>query len=171
MNFMQSNYTAPTFLKGAYQLPSWGYDSGLLYNIGQKWQAYEPQNQWSVDGAQSYNSDMEAKEQLGAGYVMGQFNAGSDLSLVAGVRWEQVKGDYSAYSVYTNNSNQNGINGTPAWRTIDAVHADFFPSVNIKYNATKNVQLFGCLLCKHVQAEFFRPCTVGRLYYRESQIL
>ena len=143
MNFIQSNYTAPKFLKGAYPLPSWGYDSGLLYNIGQKWQAYEPQNQWLVDGAQSYNSDMEAKEQLGAGYVMGQFNAGSDLSLVAGVRWEQVKGNYSAYSVYTNNSSQNGVYRIPAWRTIDAVHADFFPSINIKYKINENVQFMG----------------------------
>ena len=143
MNFIQANYTTPTFLKGAYQLPSWGYDSGLLYNIGQRWQGFMPQSQWLVDGPQTYNSDMEAKEQLGAGYVMGQFNAGSDLSFVAGVRWEQVKGDYSAYSVYTNNNNQNGLNGTPAWRTIDAVHADFFPSVNIKYKASENVQFFG----------------------------
>ena len=142
-NFTQNGYTAPRFLKGAYQLPPFGYDTGLLYNIGQKWQAYEPQDQWLVDGPQTYNSDMEAKEQLGAGYVMGQFNAGSNLSFVAGVRWEQVKGNYSAYSVYTNNNNQNGLIGTPAWRTIDAVHADFFPSVNIKYQLSENVQFFG----------------------------
>ena len=143
MNFLQNGYTAPTFLKGAYQLPSWSYDFNLLYNIGQNWLAYLPQGQWWVDGVQSYNSDMEAKEQLGAGYFMGEFNAGSNLSFVAGVRWEQVKGDYSAYSLFSNGSNQNGVSRIPAWRTVDAVHADFFPSVNLKYKASESVQFFG----------------------------
>jgi len=66
----------------------------------------------------------------------------------------KLKGDYSAYSVYTNNNNQNGLNGTPAWRTIDAVHADFFPSVNIKYKASENVQFFGAYYASASQAEF-----------------
>jgi TonB-dependent receptor len=148
-NFTQYGYTAPTFLKGVYKLPSFGYDMGLLYSIGQKWLAFLPLSfvgwgrAWSVDVPQNYNSDMEAKEKLGASYVMGQFNVGSNLSLVAGVRWEQIKGFYSAYTLFSNGSNQNGLNGVPAWRTIDAVHADYFPSVNLKYNATENVQLFG----------------------------
>ena len=146
LNFTQAGYNAPTFLKGAYQLPAWNYDENLLYNIGQNLKAWLSPGQWWgwwIDGSQSYNSDLEAKEQLGASYIMGEFNIGSDLSLVAGVRWEQVKGDYSAYSVYTNNSSQNGVNGTPAWRTIDAVHVDLFPSVNLMYKINQNVQFMG----------------------------
>jgi hypothetical protein len=66
------------------------------------------------------------------------------LSLVGGVRWEQVKGDYSAYSLTTNNSNQNGLQGAaPAWRTINVVHVNLFPSINIKYKLNENVQFFG----------------------------
>ena len=109
LNFTQAGYIAPSFLKGAYQLPSWNYDQNLLYNIGQNWQAFEPSGQWWVDGPQSYNSDIYTKEELGASYIMGEFNIGSNLSLVGGVRWEQVKGHYSAWQITTNNSNQNGL--------------------------------------------------------------
>jgi TonB-dependent receptor len=142
-NFTQSNYTPPTFLKGAYEWLQWGYDPNLLYNIGKAWQAYEPLSQWWVDGSDSYNSVIEAKEQLGASYAMGEFNVGSGLTVVAGARWEQVKGFYSAYVVQTNGSNQNGIQGIPVWRTIDATHVNFFPSVNLKYKLTENLQFFG----------------------------
>jgi TonB-dependent receptor len=142
-NFTQGDYTPPTFLKGAYQWLQWGYDPNLLYNIGQSWHAFEPIGQWWVDGSDSYNSNIEAKEQLGASYAMGEFNIGSNLSLVAGARWEQLKGFYSAYTLFSNGSNQNGLQGIPVWRTIDATHVDFFPSVNLKYKLTENIQFFG----------------------------
>jgi TonB-dependent receptor len=142
-NFTQAGYTPPTFLKGAYEWLQWGYDPNLLYNIGKAWQAFEPIGQLWVDGSDSYNSVIEAREQLGASYAMGEFNVGSGLTVVAGARWEQVKGFYSAYVVQTNGSNQNGIQGIPVWRTIDATHVNFFPSVNLKYKLTENLQFFG----------------------------
>ena len=144
LNFTQNGYVAPTFLNGAYQLMPWNYDQNLMYNIGQNWQAFEPAGQWWVDGPQSYNSDIYAKEELGASYIMGEFNIGSNLSLVGGVRWEQVKGHYSAWQITTNNSNQNGLGaGQPNWVTVDAIHVNLFPSINLKYKAADAVQIFG----------------------------
>jgi TonB-dependent receptor len=142
-NFMQTNYLAPTFLNGDYKLDNWAYNMGLLEKVGS---GFFPGNMLSyyVNGPQSYNSTYNMDEKLYAGYAMGELNIGPDLTIVPGIRWEEVQGAYGAYVVYTNDSNPNGLQGiAPIWRIIDVTHVNFFPSVNVKYKANENIQLMG----------------------------
>jgi TonB-dependent receptor len=152
--FMDSKYTPPKFLNGDYKLDTWGYDMALLRSVGERY--YQANGSgYYLDGAQSYNSDYDETEKLAAGYLMGEFNVGSELTIVPGVRYEELKGNYSAYVVYTNNNNQNGLAGQkPVWRSIPTTHVNYFPSVNIKYKATENVQLMGAYYRSAARPEF-----------------
>ncbi len=46
-------------------------------------------------------------ESTAAGYLMGEFNIGSDLTIVPGARYQQEKSDISAYHIRVNGANQN----------------------------------------------------------------
>jgi len=86
---------------------------------------------------------------------MTELNIGSDLTVVPGLRWEQLKGEYGAYAVYTNNSNPNGLQGkVPIWRIISTTHVNYFPSVNIKYKATENIQVMGAYYASAARPDF-----------------
>jgi TonB-dependent receptor len=143
LNFMDANYTQPTFLNGRYKLDNWQYNMGLLYKLGSE---FYPDNSQSyyLNGPESFNSLYNLVEKSLAGYVMAELNMGSDLTVVPGLRWEQLKGTYGAYIVYTNDSNPTGLQGqVPIWRAINVTHTNYFPSVNIKYKVDENVQLMG----------------------------
>jgi TonB-dependent receptor len=144
LTFMDHGYTPPEFLNGRYKLDSWGYDIDLLDRVANDWWNLKSAAYY-VDGAQSYNSIYDETEKLGAGYLMGEFNIGSNLTLVPGLRYEELRGTYAAYAVYTNNTNQDGLAGSPkpTWRTINTTRANYFPSVNVKYKASQNIQFMG----------------------------
>ena len=108
MNFMDKNYSAPNFLSGRYPLDNWNYNLGYLNWIAQNFYTDHAVQYW-VDGPQSFNSIYNETEKLAASYIMAELKAGSDLLVVPGIRWEQLQGDYGAYAVYTNNSNQISI--------------------------------------------------------------
>jgi len=142
-NFMDNNYRAPKFLNGRYSLDSWGYDLGLLTDIGKGYYEYKSEN-YFINGSQTYNSIYDGKEKLRAGYLMAELNAGKDLTIVPGVRYEEQRNTYGAYLVYTNNSNQDGLAGRhPEWRTFNTTNVNYFPSLYITYKADENIQLIG----------------------------
>jgi len=152
--FTQSGYNPPKFLNGDYTLDPWSYSPGLLNEIGQ---AYYDSNavKYYTDGPQTYNSKFDDAEKLRAGYLMGEFNLGKDLTIVPGVRYEQLQGSYSAYVVYTNNNNLNGLAGqTPVWREINQTHQNYFPSVNAKYKVSEDVQLVGAYYSSAARPNF-----------------
>jgi TonB-dependent receptor len=154
MYFMDHNYTAPKFLNGRYTLDDWGYNMGLLTDVGRQFWALYSQQYW-IDGPQSYNSDYHAKENLGAGYLMAELNLGTDLIIVPGVRMEQVTNNYGAYVVFTNNSNQNGLAGqAPVWRAFPTTNVHYFPSVNLKYKGIDNVQIVGAYYISAARPNF-----------------
>jgi TonB-dependent receptor len=141
--FMDSTYTPPTFLNGDYKLDTWGYDLDALRSIGEVWYRAHTIS-YAIDGAQSFASIYGETEKLAAVYLMTELNIGSDLTVVPGIRWEQLVGEYGAYAVYGNSNQYNGLAGAaPIWRIIPATHINYFPSVNIKYKATENVQVMG----------------------------
>ena len=143
LNFLAKNYTPPTFLNGRYQLDPWGFNMGLLNSLGQDWYNGDP-NRYYTNGPQSYNSDYDETEELTAGYIMPELKIGSDLTVIPGIRYEELKAKYGAYAVFTNSSTPNGLSGQPAqWRVFPETHINYFPSVNVKYKATENIQLLG----------------------------
>ena len=154
LNFMDAHYTPPTFLNGRYKLDTWGYDMGLLRWIGENYYNYNGIQYWG-DGPQSFNNIYDETEKLAAGYVMTELKIGSNLTVILGVRYEELKGEYGAYAVYTNNSSQNGLQGkAPIWRVIPATHINYFPSVNVQYNATENIQLMGSYYSSAARPDF-----------------
>jgi TonB-dependent receptor len=164
MNFMSTNYTPPTFLNGRYQLDNWEYNLGYMRWLADKfYNGYVSGNdtvkghpaQYYVDGPQSFNSDYDATEKLSAGYIMPELNIGPDLTIVPGVRWEQIEGAYGAYNVYANNNNPDGLQGKkPIWRVVSTTHVNFFPSVNFKYKATENIQVMGAYYSSAARPDF-----------------
>ncbi|MFZ1979349.1 MAG: TonB-dependent receptor [Bacteroidota bacterium] len=153
-NFLASNYTPPTFLNGRYTMDPWGFNMGILKKLGDVWYATSSDSYYT-DGPDSFNSDYSETEELAAGYIMAELNAGTDLTVVPGIRYEELKGEYGAYAVYTNNSNPNGLQGrVPLWRVFSETHINYFPSVNIKYKATENVQLVGAYYSSAARPDF-----------------
>jgi TonB-dependent receptor len=154
LTFMNYGYMPPEFLNGKYKLDSWGYDIGLLKRVADAWYDLKSGANY-IDGAQSYNSDYDETEKLGAGYLMGEFNVGSRLTIIPGLRYEDLRGTYEAYAVYTNNSNQDGLQGqAPIWRTISASHGNYFPSATVKFKASENVQFLGAYYRSATRPEF-----------------
>jgi TonB-dependent receptor len=152
-NFLASNYTPPTFLNGRYTMDPWGFDMGILRKLGDAWYPIASDSYYT-DGPDSYNSDYNETEKLAAGYIMAELNAGTDLTVVPGVRYEELKGEYGAYAVYTNPSNGNGLNLAPVWRVFSSTHINYFPSVNIKYKTTENIQLMGAYYSSAARPDF-----------------
>jgi len=142
--FVDPNYTRKSIL---------GYPIGPGFNAGQlvdmQSQYYFGQNNqlryWN-DGPSDFNQDYTDKEHLWAGYVMGEFKIGSDLTIVPGVRYQEEVTDISAYHIQLNGSNQNGLAGQPP-TLVESKRStpDWYPSVNIKYKATENVQVYGAV--------------------------
>jgi TonB-dependent receptor len=135
--------------------PSYTRSSILGYPIGTNYDIYKMSNMenivyslWGsgyyVDGPASFNQNYIDDEKSYAGYVMGEFNIGSDLTIVPGVRYQEEKTDISAYHVYINGSNQNGLAGQPPV-LVDSKRDNpyWYPSVNFKYKATENIQVLG----------------------------
>jgi len=96
------------------------------------------------DGVGSFNQDYSDNERTWAGYVMGEFNVGTDLTVVPGVRYQDEITDISAYHIKLNGSNQNGLAGE-APRLVESKRntPNWYPSVNIKYKVTQDVQILG----------------------------
>jgi TonB-dependent receptor len=154
LNFMDAHYTPPTFLNGRYKLDTWGYDMALLRWIGENYYNYNGIQYWG-DGPQSFNNIYDETEKLASGYVMTELNIGSDLTVIPGIRYEELKGEYGAYAVYTNNSSQNGLQGkAPIWRVIPATHINYFPSVNVQYKTSENIQLMGAYYSSAARPDF-----------------
>jgi TonB-dependent receptor len=137
--FVDPNYTRRSIL---------GYPIGPGYSINKLsemmntiFPAWLPA--FYQDGVSSHKQDYNDKEKTYAGYIMGEFNIGSDLTIVPGVRFQEENTDISAYHIFADDTQPIGINGLPVWVDSKRDNPDWFPSVNIKYKATENIQILG----------------------------
>jgi TonB-dependent receptor len=143
----------------AYPFADAGYTrtSILGYPIGGGFDVYKLSNLMNTiypawksifydDGPEDYSLDYKDKEKSIAGYLMGEFNIGNNLTIVAGARWQQEQTDIDAYHVQLNSSNQNGLAGAaPVLVDTKRNNPLWYPSVNIKYKATENIQVLGAV--------------------------
>ena len=139
-NFTDPNYTGGNIL---------GYAIGPQYkvyellNINNYFYAHEPPHTYRVDGVDSYAQDYTDKENSSAGYVMGEFHAGTDLTVIPGIRFQEEKSDISAYHIIVDPLSPIGYSVTPVLVETKRDNPNWFPSVNIKYRATDNIQILG----------------------------
>ncbi|HUI09431.1 MAG TPA: TonB-dependent receptor [Bacteroidota bacterium] len=120
-----------------------GYDVDKLTSMMHAiYAAYAPL--FFTDGPSSFNQNYSDREHTDAAYVMGEIALGTALTIVPGVRYQDEVTDIAAYHIQLNGSNQNGLAGqapvlaqshrnTPAW----------YPSVNVKYRITEDIQAVG----------------------------
>jgi len=122
-----------------------GLNAGQLINMQTTYYfGMNNEPKYWMNGPQDYDHNYTDFEHTTAAYAMGEFNVGSDLTVVGGARFEDETTDIRAYHIQLNGSNQNGLAGqapilvqslrnTPNW----------FPSVNVKYRLTDNIQFIG----------------------------
>ncbi|HTX18286.1 MAG TPA: TonB-dependent receptor, partial [Bacteroidota bacterium] len=126
-----------------------GYPVGPSYDIDKmSWMENIAYQLWGsayyLDGPNTYNQVYTDNENSLAGYVMGEFNIGPNLTIIPGARYQEEKTDISAYRIYVDYANQTGLAGIPPqlaeWKRDNP---DWFPSVNFKYRVSENVQVLG----------------------------
>lgn len=136
-----------------------GYPIGPTFNIYQLanmqdylyYKVYSNKSLFSANpyynnGPSDFNQDYTDREKSLAGYVMGELNIGPLLTIVPGARYQSEMTDVSAYHIQINTNNANGLAGVPpvlygSQRTF----ANWYPSINIKYKATDNIQVMGAV--------------------------
>ncbi|MGA9408320.1 MAG: TonB-dependent receptor [Bacteroidota bacterium] len=135
--------------------PSYSKSTILGYPIGPNWLvpnlvtmtndlASVPGAAVWQNGVSDYDQTYTDKENTRAGYVMGEFNI-SDLTIVPGARYQEEKTDISAYHIQPVTANANGLGYPPNLVESKTDNPYWFPSVNIKYKATENVQVMGAI--------------------------
>ena len=96
------------------------------------------------NGPADYNQTYWDKEKTLAAYVMAEFNVGDNLTVVPGARFQEETTDISAYQMQLNGSNQNGLSGPPPLLVESKRNTPgWYPSVNIKYKVSENIQVLG----------------------------
>jgi len=96
------------------------------------------------NGPADFNQDYRDIEKTLAAYVMAEINVGDNLTVVPGARYQEERTDIRAYHMQLNGSNQNGLSGTaPFLYESRRDNPGWFPSINIKYKVTENVQVLG----------------------------
>ena len=140
--FVDPNYTRTSIL--GYPIgPGWNVQR-LSYVMNTIYPAWL--NVFYDDGVGDFSQDYNDKEKSYAGYIMGEFNIGTDLTIVPGIRYQEEKTDISAYHIRVNGSNQNGLDGVPP-KLVQTTRDNpfWYPSVNIKYKAGENIQVLGAV--------------------------
>jgi TonB-dependent receptor len=109
-------------------------------------------------GPNDYNQNYGDKENSYEGYVMGQFNVGNDLSLVAGARYQDELTDISAFHAQVNPSNPDGLQGTPYLDEAKRENVLWYPSLNVKEKVNDNVQVVGAAYESESLPAFYDIC-------------
>jgi TonB-dependent receptor len=151
-NALEAGIPAPPFVD-----PNYTRTSILGYPIGRMYDVYKLSyvmntiypawaNVFYDDGVGDFNQDYTDNETTSAWYLMGTFNIGERLTVVPGVRYQEERTDISAYHIWANGSNQNGLGGTaPELVESNRDNPGWYPSVNLKYRATDNIQFLAAV--------------------------
>lgn len=130
-NFVDSEYDPGDFLNGRYEL-GWAPDLLLLADMQKQY--YDANSiLYQKNGNANYSEDYHNTEESYAAYTMAEINVGDKLTLVPGIRFENERTSYQAYSIELLAANVNGIKGVPDSTRVDRTNNLFFPSVNMKY--------------------------------------
>ena len=144
-NFVNSGYDLSNFLDGRWNI-GWAADVDKLTNMQSEYYNNLGGNQIYLQreqGVNNYSQDYNDTEDSYAGYLMGEFNIGRDLTIVPGIRYQDEKTDIKAYHIQIVGANFDGLGAPPVQKEFKRDHPNWFPSINIKYKATDNIQIMG----------------------------
>ena len=141
--FYDENMDFGDFLKGRY-----GIDSGIDVDAIDKIMSViktqgeattQPENvpTYVPDRYSSKASDYDGNESRSAGYFMGTFNIGTQVTLIGGVRYQGLKTSYRAPQFVGNADAPNPYPGDlqHKWVTKEEYHGYWLPNVTAKYDA------------------------------------
>jgi TonB-dependent receptor len=138
-NFTKGKY----FLGSFYNLTNGGYRWAIDENKYDDWLKLSSQG-WAqkIEAADSWQNDWNGAEQFSAGYLMGTIKAGTQLTILGGVRFESYNMNYHANLTYVqHNVLGNAIstaNGSIA-DSVNPVQTEAWYDVNGVFHPTKNV--------------------------------
>jgi len=145
-NFVDPNYKGGAIL--GYPIGP-QYDVYKLLSINSYFYANQgpasADNSYRLDGVNSYNQNYTDKEHSDAGYLMGEFNIGTSLTVIPGARFQQENTDITSYHILVDPLSPTGIVGLPSPSESKRNNPYWYPSVNVKYKASEKVQLLAAV--------------------------
>lgn len=132
-NFIDPNWHAENFLNGQYDFGP-GLDVGLLNDFKNNFRNFtlaDNTGLFILDPIVVLDS-YEAKEKVAAGYVMGQFNIGSDLMILPGVRYEKTMTSYFGRLGRLTAAKEQDISGLKD-STGTRSYEEFLPMLQVRY--------------------------------------
>jgi TonB-dependent receptor len=161
---------APYFLDPSYGTTSiLGYPIGPGFDIGKLTSMMNIMypawlSTFYTDGPSWYNQLYHDREFTRAGYVMGEVNVGSDLTVVPGVRYQEEQTSIQAFHVKLNGSNQNGLSGeAPRLAESYRLTPGWYPSMSVKYKVNENISVLGGVF-KSISLPSFGEVTPELIY-------
>ena len=140
---MATNFTSGdsklygSFLDDKFGAVYWAANPGILNGIvdyastNPALVAYDSRGGWFNGPYQNLPNDYKYIEKYYAGYVLSEFNLGSDVMVVGGVRYEQTKGLYSAYNL---RDERNPVTQKYSSVTVYPQNHYWLPMVQARYN-------------------------------------
>lgn len=125
--------------RGGYYLNGdWDYKYAFNIDMMDRFMV-EAQDGWDhvpAHAANSARNDFEGTETFSAGYLMGDFNFGSRLSLLGGLRYEHYNMDYKANFVYVTHDVDGDCAIPDTLNTVNRNDDDFFPNAQLRFKFT-----------------------------------
>ena len=148
------NYTPPKFIDGTYKLPFMPNVDTLTNEQGVVTKDLKSDGElYYVSGNQAYNNTYTTTENQGAGYLLGEFDYAKKLTVIPGIRYELNNTSYSAFQILQSSTSPTGVQSATKVTTNRNI-PDWFPSVNFKYNATKNFSILGAVYRSTTRPDF-----------------
>jgi TonB-dependent receptor len=154
-SFMDPAYDPGTFLDGRYAL-DWSSSIALLNYVGSTlYNIPGVEGNYFRDGTVDYQNDYAALEDSYAAYGMAEFNLlDKRLTVLPGIRFEREWTQYQGYHITLIGANANGLGGFPISVTTNRKNDLWFPSVNIKYKVTDDIQIMGAAYKSQAKPNF-----------------
>jgi TonB-dependent receptor len=152
-SFLDPTYNPGTFLDGRYNL-DWSASVPLLNATSLAFRAITGIT-GIPSGQNDYQNNYAALEDTYAAYGMAEFNAlDNRLTVLPGIRFEREWTQYQAYSITLNGNNANGLQGFPVSKTTNRRNDLWFPSVNLKFKVTDDMQIMGAVYKSEAKPNF-----------------
>ena len=126
------------YTRGQYFLDG-TYDFKYAYDIDRTSEFYNlARSGWglSIHRAGSAQNDFNGAEIYSSGYLMGTFNFGPRISLIAGGRYEDYNMDYHAIMFYVTHSVDGVGNIIDTLNSVNRNDDNFFPNAQLRYKFT-----------------------------------
>ncbi len=138
INYEDKGYDYGEVLKGEYEL-GWSADMNKLKQVHNYDNYAASDEMFYKKGIESNAGDYETTETYNAAYIMAQIKIGQDLMILPGIRYEHMQTQYLSNWVKEDDFAPSGMQiGWPVpVELTNRKNANWFPSVNMKYDVFK----------------------------------